>query len=165
MTTFATFRGLDEKYEGLCDRLDALTRVLERNLATVERDESFRHPLLAPPEHQTYEFSVATSGFHAIVDPRPTPTSVVTLVLVSAGTVTVRFGSGTTDFEPFRSVSGYGGMPLVAQSVLQLVSSYPSALFNVPAGQGFGLSLSDSIAVSGFVTFYQTETTRAAAGV
>ena len=154
---------LNETYERVCTTLDTLNE----NLKSLNLDESFRPPRqLPPPEHQTYEFSVSATGINIIVDPRPTPVSVSALLLVAAGTVTVSFGyaQGGDAFSRFRSVSGIGGVPLVAQSIIQMATAYPSELFSVPAGEGFAVNLSTNVAVSGFVTFYQTETTRAAVG-
>jgi hypothetical protein len=92
-----------------------------------------------------------TSGDNALLPAKPHTRYVVQhFVIVSAGTVTVRFESGAG------GTALTGVMPLVANSILQTAFS-PVGYFMTLPNQTLNLELSAAIVVAGWLTYYEVE--------
>lgn len=93
-----------------------------------------------------------TSGDQALLAAKPYTRYVVcNFVIVSAGTVTVRFESNAG------GTALTGAMPLVANSILQPGFS-AVGYFQTLVNQTLNLELSAAVAVQGWLSYYEVET-------
>ena len=95
--------------------------------------------------------STASSGDSVIASPTSgtVKIKVLSLVLVSSGSVSVKWRSDTTDLS--------GAMPLVANSGLVLPGTSPgqSHYFQTAAGEDLNINLSGAVQVSGHISYYE----------
>lgn len=93
--------------------------------------------------------SASSSGDNAVVaGVTSKKIKVLSVALVSSGTVSVKWRSNTTDLS--------GAMPLVANSGFVLPASSPGQgnYFETVAGQALNINLSGAVAVSGHISYY-----------
>lgn len=92
----------------------------------------------------TAPISASTSGNTAVVAAHAGQTiTVVSILVIAAGTVGVKFQSGTTDIT--------GSLPLVANSGFTQVSSM--GVFKTSVSEALNINLDANVAVGGFLSY------------
>jgi hypothetical protein len=112
--------------------------------------------LLGVPRHQPVTFGPSTSGWNEILRSNPNHLAVVSFVAISAGTVNVYLGTGTSaqDAQPFPTAAALS--PAIALSTnggFSWSTSWPSYLFETDPGVGLWMHLDGNVQVSGYLTF------------